>query len=261
MAVSLRPLHPSAAIEARYRKRLQKLIEEMARSMLLHLRAIWRETDPGLAVDESPAVALRRTLKRWGDAQIRKFDDMAVKIAKEFARSSRRDFDLRFRKLLKDSGFTVKFKPTAAMVEAYRLVSQENVNLIRSIPQKFLTDVHTSVYQSVMSGYDMGGLSKQIKRNYGVTWRRASLIARDQSAKAKATFEAARRVELGVTQAQWVHSGGGKEPRPEHVRWGRERKVFDVTKGLWSKVDQEWQLPSTAINCRCSSRSIIPGLQ
>ncbi len=247
----LKAVRPSAAIEAWYRARLQAMVHEMARSMLLHMRAAWKKAEPdiGFAADEAPTVTLRKALEKWGSAALVKFEKAAEEIGKSFAGRSMRDFDSRFRKILREAGITVKFAPTKAMTEAYRSVIAQQVGLIKSIPQKFLTDVQTSVWQSVMKGSDMSGLEKAIKNNYGVTWRRAGLIARDQTHKARAFFEEARRSELGITEAIWVHSGGGHEPRPEHVKWGREKKRYDIKKGMWSDVDQQQVWPGTAINC------------
>lgn len=254
--IVLKAIQPSAAVHEWYLAKLRELIEDMGRSMLLHVRAAWKRNTP-IGFDEAPTKTLERSLKRWGDQWQSKLDALAPEIAKLFANLSRRDFDRRMARMLKKSGFTVRFAPTKYMREAYRAVVQENVNLIRSIPQKYLTDVRSSVWTHVMKGGDMAGLEKAIKHTYGVTWRRAALISRDQNHKARAVFESARRSELGITQAIWRHSGAGKEPRPEHVRWGRERKRFDVKKGLYSQVDGEWVLPGTAINCRCTSSSVF----
>ncbi len=256
----LKPLRPNAGLQEWYRRKLQAMIEDMARSMLYHVRAAVNRDDPaiGFASDESAVLDLKRAMRKWGDVWIDKFDAMAKQISEEFAARSGKDFDARFRKILRDAGFTVKFKPTERMREAYKSVVAENVNLIRSIPQKFLTDVESSVWVHVMKGHDMNGLARAIHKNYGVTWRRASLIARDQTHKAHAIMEEARRSEVGITEAIWVHSHAGEVPRPEHLAWGREKKRYDIKKGMWSEVDQEWVWPGTAINCRCSSMAIIP---
>ncbi len=260
--IVLRPVHASAGIEAWYRRKLEDLVHEMARSMLLHMRAAWREADPdiGFGADEAPTETLRKALAKWGERAIKKFEDAADDIARMFAGKTMRDFDARFRRILRDAGITVKFAPTEAMTEAYRATIAQQVGLIRSIPQKFLTDVQSSVWASVMKGSDMAGLEREIKKNYGVTWRRAGLIARDQTHKARAMFEEARRAEVGITEAEWVHTGAGREPRPEHVKWGRQRKRYRIKEGMWSSVDQERVWPGTAINCRCVSRSVFPGI-
>ncbi len=261
--IVLRDLKPNAGIEVWYRRTLQALIEDMARSMLVHVRASLRRSpvEIGFGVDESPTAALERTFRKWGERWTARFDKMAKDVADAFATRSGRDFDARFRKLLREAGFTVKFQMSERMRESYRAVAAENVNLIRSIPQKFLTDVQSAVWQSVTKGYDTGTLSQTIHDTYKVSWRRAALIARDQTNKAKAVMEEARRDELGITEAIWIHSHAGKEPRPEHVRWGREKKRYAIKQGMWSEVDQEWVWPGTPINCRCTSRSIIPGFE
>jgi SPP1 gp7 family putative phage head morphogenesis protein len=159
---------------------------------------------------------------------------------------------------LKQAGFTVKFRPTREAREAFRAVLSENVGLIKSIQQQYLTGVQTRVWQSVGRGADMATLSRKLQDEYGSTTKRAALIARDQNAKAKATIENTRRAELGIRQAIWQHSAGGREPRPSHV--DMHGKVFDLAKGMYDPEEKEFILPGTLINCRCTSRAILPGL-
>lgn len=259
-----RMIPPSAAIEDSYAGKLQELVEAMADSMLLHILAAWRENTPavGFASDtKSSAVRnLERCLAKWGKRWQKKISGMAEPIAVSFAFQTRRDFDARFARVCRDAGFTVRFQPTREMREAFRAVVAENVNLIRSIPQKFLTDVQSAVWESVMKGNKTAELSRSIKKSYGVAWRRAALIARDQTHKAKAIMEEARRSEVGIEEAVWVHSGAGREKREEHVRWSRERRRYKIKRGMWSHKDQAWVWPGTPINCRCGSRSVFPEL-
>ncbi len=201
---------------------------------------------------------LRQLLADWGLRWEQRFDRMAVNVARLFAKRSGRYQDAAFKRQLRKAGFTVRFAPSPRMLDAHRAIVGENVALIRSIPRQFHRGVEKLVTEAATVGGAQRELSKVIRKRYGITYRRAAIIARDQSAKSHAVFESARRTDLGITEAEWMHSHAGKVPRPEHVRWGRERRRFDVTKGLWSEVDQEWQLPGTAINCRCGSRAIIP---
>ncbi len=254
----LKPVLPSAAIRSWYRVRLRRLIREMARSMLLHIRSAYREHDPqiGFASDESPVLALERAMKKWGTRWVEKLDTASVDIAKAFATMSRKDFDMRFARELRRAGFTVKFQASRGMTEAYRAVIHENVNLIKSIPQQFLKDVQTSVWQAVMKGGDMNELSRSIKHNYGVSWRRASFIAEDQCAKARALMENVRRQEIGVTEAIWRHSGAGKVPRPTHVAMSGKR--FELAKGMYDSAVQKFVIPGELPRCRCTSSPVIP---
>ena len=87
--------------------------------------------------------------------------------------------------------------------------------------------------------------------------RRARLIARDQNNKATSLFQKTRQKGFGITKAIWSHTAASKQPREEHEEWNGE--AYDVDEGMYSEVEEEQQWPGTAINCGCTSRSIIPG--
>lgn len=258
--IVLRAIHPSAALEDWYRQALQRLVRRMSRSMLLHLRAAHKRGDFALDANADGVVSLRDALEEWAPRWVSNFDKLSERVSRLFANKSASDLDRRMMRRLKDAGFAIEFKPTKAMRQAYKACVSEQVNLIKSIPAQFLKDVRTSVWHSVMAGGDLSTLTASLQKNYGVAHRRAALIARDQTAKARSVFERARRAELGITEAIWVHSGGGSEPRPEHVKWGHERARFEVKRGMWSEVDKQYVFPGTPINCRCVSRAIVPGL-
>jgi SPP1 gp7 family putative phage head morphogenesis protein len=200
---------------------------------------------------------LRTALERWGGLWSNRFDNMALSIATDFATRNRKATDASMRKTLADAGFTVKFKPTAASVDAFEAVIAENVGLIRTIPQKYLSDVQVVVWQGVMDGSDLRTMSKEIREKYGVAHRRAALIASDQNHKAKAAMERARRKEAGITEAIWQHSGGGVEPRETHLKMDEKR--YNVEEGMYDSAVEKQIWPGTEINCRCTDRAVVPG--
>lgn len=205
----------------------------------------------------TPNTRLNAALKKWGDKWSKKFDKAADRIAKQFATKSFQAFQSSFRSELAKANFTIRFAPTHASLAAFQATVAENVGLIKSIQQQFHTKVQGDVWRAVTRGSDLSTLSKNLRDSYGVTTKRAALIARDQNAKAKATIENTRRQELGITQAIWQHSSAGKEPRPTHV--AMNGKVFDLKQGMYDSEVGEFILPGQLINCRCSSRAIIPG--
>lgn len=207
----------------------------------------------------SPNTRLNTALKRWGDRWTGKFDKAANRLAKEFTTRSFGATQTVFRTVLAQSGFTVKFKATRESLEAFRATVSENVGLIKSIQSQYHTKIQGDVWRAVTRGSDLSTLSKNLKQSYGITTKRAALIARDQNAKAKATIENTRRQELGITRAIWQHSSAGKEPRPSHV--AMNGKLFDLAKGMFDPDEQQWILPGQLINCRCTSRAVIPGLE
>jgi SPP1 gp7 family putative phage head morphogenesis protein len=260
--VTVRAVHPSAAVRAWYERQLDCIIEAMHDSLALHVKAAYKRADPhGLAVDakQNPSLLIRRALTKWGKLWTRKLDDLSLDLAERFARKSFNVSQTQITAAFRDAGFTVKFSPTPRSVQAYHAVVSENVNLIKSIPAQYLKDVQTSVWQAVMKGSDLATLSKELQRNYDVTARRAALIARDQNAKAKATIEATRRQELGITEAIWRHSSGGKTPRPSHV--ANDGKRYNIVTGWYDPDEGEYVWPGTLINCRCTSKAIIPAFE
>lgn len=252
--VILRAVNPNAGIKAAYRKRLDALIAEMNDSILYWIGAAYKRT--GLAQDESATVTLRKALhkvaRQWQD----RFDEGADNLARWFAQKTKSYSDVALGKILEDAGFSVEFKMSSAMNDAYQAVIGENVNLIKSIAAENLTQVETLVMQSVQTGRDLGTLTRELEHRFGVTKRRAALISRDQNNKATATMTRVRQRELGITTAIWKHSHAGKAPRPSHLKADGEE--YDIDKGMY--LDGKWTWPGVEINCRCVSRSVIPGL-
>lgn len=256
-------VHANRGVEAWYRRQLQGVLDDMNRSLTLHVLAAWKSAPPsiGLAQDakRSPTKALRDALDRWGGQWVERLDAMAAEIATRFATKAATATQAGMMAAFKQAGFTVEFRPTAASLEAYKTVIEYNVGLIRTIPQQYLAEVRTHVWQSVIDGADLHTVSRKIQDTYNKSAKRAALIARDQNNKAKAIIEATRRQELGITEAIWQHSGGGKEPRPTHVEAGRKRVRFKLSEGWRDPAVGKYIWPGTEINCRCTSRSVIPG--
>lgn len=252
----LAPVHANRGIEADYRRRLDKAIAEMSASVTYWTKAAYRANEPEMASDESPAMALRKAMRKLARRWQRHFDTLAPELAEYFARAASQRSDKALQATLRKRGFTVRFKATAAQNDAYQAVIGENIALIKSIPGEYMLGVEGAVMRSVQAGRDLGPLAKALEERHGVTRRRAALIARDQNNKATATMVRVRQRELGITRAVWIHSAGGKEPRPEHVAFSG--KTYDTEKGAF--LEGKWTWPGVEINCRCVSRSVIPGL-
>ena len=95
------------------------------------------------------------------------------------------------------------------MRDALEATVAENVALIKSIGSQYLTAIEGHVMRSITVGRDLAPLARRLEFQYGVTRRRAALIARDQNNKATAVITRERQNELGI-KAIWLHSAGGK---------------------------------------------------
>lgn len=209
------------------------------------------------AADGGPVAQMRKELRkltaRWQDS----FNKMAQTLSEEFAERVKANSDASLTGKLRERGLpTVKFTMTDEMRNAYQAVAGEQVGLIKSIASEHLSDVEGIVMRSVARGRDLESVAKELQARYGVTRRRAALIARDQNNKATSALQSVRQRQLGIAEGIWKHSHGGKHPRPSHVR--ADGQKFDLSKGMY--LDGKWVMPGEEINCRCTWSPVIPGL-
>jgi SPP1 gp7 family putative phage head morphogenesis protein len=177
-------------------------------------------------------------------------------VAESFVKNQFRGTDAAMRMALRDAGWSVEFTMTPAMRDAFEASLAENVGLIKSIPSQYLQEIEGIVMRNYAAGRDLKSMAAEIRTRYHVAANRAVLISRDQSNKANAVVQRARQQELGITEAIWMHSHGGKTPRPTHVAMNGKR--YQVSKGMYDTAVNKWVFPGEEINCRCTGRSVLP---
>jgi len=259
----LKPVLPDAGLEAEYRQELQEWIELMQKSVIYWLKASYKKNEPSIstqaeiAMDAIPAQELRKAIRRLAKRWQKNFNEAAPLLAKWFAAKAYKRSSSRLQKILRDAGFSVKFKMTKAQRDIFHATVAQNVALIKSIPSQYFTQIEGLVMRSVQVGGDLETLSHQLHKNFGSTKKRAVFIARDQNLKATGALNRARQLELGIKEAIWMHSHAGKAPRPTHV--AMNGKKFDVAKGMYDSHEKRFVLCGELPNCRCFSRSVVPG--
>jgi SPP1 gp7 family putative phage head morphogenesis protein len=255
-----KPVRPNKGLEVKYRSAIQKLIAEMQGSVEYWTKAAYRDEPPrmatlvDMAADAAPSKKMSKRLSVLSERWIDKFNEAAPKIAESYLREQFKASDSAFRRSLKEAGWSVEFKLTPAVRDAFEASLAENISLIKSIPEQYFKQVDGIVMRSYTAGRDLETMVKELKELYPKASDRAELIARDQSNKANAVVNRARQLELGITQAVWLHSSAGKHPRPSHV--AANGKEYDIAQGCY--IDGEYILPGQKINCRCVSRPVLP---
>ena len=270
--ILLRPVRANAGVEAAYKKQLDRWIDAMHKSLTWWITAQYRANPPmSLAQDAglesfrdgSPANAMRRAIHRMSRRWLKAFDKGADDLAKYFVDKAAGATDVQLKDILKKAGFTIQFKTTAEVNNAMQAAIGENVGLIKSIGSEHLSQVEGLVMRHMQTGRDLGALTKDLTERYDITKRRAAFISKDQANKMTAVINRTRQAELGITQARWKHSGAGRHPRISHLAAGRDNggkgKLYDVAKGC--EIDGEYIWPGQLPNCRCTSQSVIPGLE
>lgn len=250
----LRSVHANLGIEAAYRKKLKAQIDILVNSVEYWLMAAYRKNPPKLATDASPVKTIQSELDDLAIYWIDRFEKSAPIIAEAYVKSMFDASDTSFKQALKDGGWIVPFKMTERVRTAFQASLAENVGLIKSIPVQYLQQVEGIVMRSYSNGRDLYTMVNELKALYPAASNRAVLIARDQSNKANAVVNRARQLDLGITRAKWMHSHGGKEPRLDHL--AADGKEYDIDKGCL--IGGEYIQPGEMINCRCTSRPILP---
>lgn len=276
--VTVRAVHANRGVEAKYRKRLRALLDEIEASVIYWMQVAYRRNPPAIAVElaqdasviqakkravnsrrdayraaTTPSKVVKRELRELADRWIAKLEDEAPKVAEAYVKSMYDTSSRAFQQALKAAGWTVQFRMTPAVRDAFEASLAENVSLIKSIPAQYLQQVEGVVMRSYSSGRDLATMVADLKALYPAAAHRAELIARDQSNKANAVVNRARQLELGITRAKWMHSHAGKNPRPDHV--AADGKEYDIERGCL--ISGEYIFPGQEINCRCTSRPII----
>lgn len=125
----------------------------------------------------------------------------------------------------------------------------QNVALIKSIAPESLGRMHSKIVEAVREGRTLRDATAMVRDEFGVSDRRAKLIARDQIGKLNGDITRLRQENIGVDSYTWRGLLDARE-RPEHV--AREGKVF-----AWNKPPEDGH-PGQPIRCRCTAEPILP---
>lgn len=219
--------------------------------------------DAELAQDATPFGDQRELfgeLSKLREKWARYFKKRAKELATDLVQAAYVANKTAWQQRVKKEGFDIPMQLTAAQRTILDVKVVDNVSLIRSIPEQYFQRIEGDVSRGFLAGRDLDSISKDLRKTGHVTRERAALIARDQSNKLTAQMNGARQGELGIRYAYWKHSTVDKDPRVNHLRASREKWIYDTAVGINFGDQFGVVLPGVAINCRCGSRSIIPGI-
>lgn len=255
---TLEPIRPNAGIRIDYQRRLEKIIDAMIADVQRELSGTYKQEEARSAImasDISPIAAIRREIRRMARRWIKRFDDAAPEIAAYFTQKQSDRVDSQLKAMLDKAGFTVRFNRTAAQQQAFGSIVQQNVALIKSIPEQYMLGIEGAAMRAFSMGSNLQTLTDAIEATGGITRRRAANVARDQNNKTIASLARVRQLEAGITQALWQHSHGAATPRPEHIAFSGQ--LYSVEKGAF--LEGVWTWPGFEINCGCVSIPVVPG--
>lgn len=140
--------------------------------------------------------------------------------------------------------------PTGLML---KILQEEQVTLIKSIPLQAAERVHALTQEAMLSSTRAATIAKDILETENVTQARATLIARTETSRVASNLVQARAQYVGSEGYIWRTADDG-DVRPSHaemdgkyVRWSHPPKLDNLT-------GHAGCLP----NCRCFADPVFP---
>ena len=254
-------LRPNASFSADFAKPTVDLIGLMSRDVERQLKKLFKETDFGFAMDASISsqarILLNWLLAKWS----KRFNAIAKSSTDRMIERTIRNSSVTLGLSLKDAAEDFKIDTSfknAQINDVIKASTQEAANLIKVIPQKYLAEVQGQVMRSITTGKGMEDLVPFLTKKYNGNIRHARNIALDQTRKAYQSINTSRLKTLGVKKFIWIHSGGGKEPRENHIRMSGNEYSFDKPPVIGVMYGEEVRgLPGDLPNCRCICKPVI----
>ena len=135
------------------------------------------------------------------------------------------------------------FLTEPAIQQALGARVQENVELIKTIPERFHTGLADRLRRELAEApFDQDRLMRLLRDEYGSQGYNVRRICRDQTNKAIGQLSHLRQTQLGIERYQW-ETAGDERVRPAHV-------ANDGLYFWWSQAPPTGH-PGQAIQCRC----------
>ena len=263
-----KPLLPNKGVELWYRRKLFALVDFMKKAALRELEAPYKELIGEAALDASVSSQMRIRLNKLVIELELKFGSMADDLAAAFVSRVEKQSGFGFRaslsfmlggdEVLRKAGFLkAGSSMTQPMRETLKAAVAENVALIKSIPEQFVSGLQSKIYQSINQGGGVGTIAKFVQERFKVSKNRAFWLAFDQNNKASAAVNARRMDDAGITKWKWVHTAGSFKPRDYHrdVLNGQVFSMGEVP--IADPKTRERARPGFLINCRCVAAPVI----
>ena len=143
--------------------------------------------------------------------------------------------------------------------ELYRKMMEEwvdeNVGLIKTIPQESLGKMRRIVLEGYRKGETTTSIVKKIQRTYGVDRRHAQLLARDQIAKLNSNITQRQQRDAGVQEYIWSTSGDSRV-RDDHKRLNNKRFRWDDPPVVDTRTGRRCH-PGEDYQCRCVALAVF----
>ena len=275
VALRGRQLNYNAAIQGKYTRELQILVEKMVESASKSILRLFKsDTGQEFREQQKEVAAMDESLSSQArilsNALLSKFSKLFALKAKGLAENmtlatfkvSKSTLHESLKQLTGGLSLKTGVIPKGLEEVANALIA-ENVSLIKSIPQTYLKNVTGAVMRSITQGHSVLTLTQEIAKYSKQSKRHVRLLALDQTRKAYNSINKQRMQAVGIKQFEWIHSGGGQHPRKSHEALSGKIFSFDDLPVInLEQVQKVYEgpikgIPGQAINCKCTMRPVI----
>jgi SPP1 gp7 family putative phage head morphogenesis protein len=123
-----------------------------------------------------------------------------------------------------------------------------NTKLITNLRDDYVDSLNTILFSSYQKGLPLKQLTKDIKNQFGISQRKAKLIARNETKNTNTQLNHKQAKSLGFEKGVWLGSEDAREREQHNKHNNKEYKIgvgLDDGKGGTEE-------PGDAINCRCT---------
>lgn len=254
----LKPVRPPISIEREYKKKLMTMIEEVDNSLMYWLSAELKKNGITDSVTTSMADKLKQLNRFWEKKAMESAPNIASWFAKKIQGYVCQNLQGQMVKgKLKALGFDLKYTyHSRAERNTFQSIVRQNVNLITNrLMANHLSEVNGIIFRGIETGHDLARIQEDLQHSFGVTERRAKMIARDQTNKATNNLTRDRLKSYGVTKGKWMHTSSGKTYRESHEEMDGE--IYDLDQGCYDWDYGDYVQPAELVNCHCVCVPVI----
>lgn len=234
-----------------YGKVLARLLSEINKDIKSEVLPLYAEINNGRVHDglfSGILIAINRLIEKYSnpidvinetEKYSRQANDYVFKVYKHFERQNHLSID---------------WNPSTATRKKLDQAISHNIDLIKTIPKRYLESVKKEFSKATAKGWDMQRINKVLTERHGISRRHAFNIAIDQQNKVINDVSKQVNEDVGLFWVKWIHRSGVRSPRHSHLM--ADGTIFDLRKGCL--IDGEWIQPGELINCHCFSIPVIP---
>lgn len=242
-------------IELYKTKSVRKFYKQQKTLMAQDSKSDIPESNFTLSISTMVTRTLNNLQKKYDSLFKQKYPEIIDSMWKDSLKVSSGALNVSFKKL--SGGLTLNPSIIPKGLESIsKSVLQENADLIKTIPSKFLKEVQGAVTRSITSGQGLDDLIPELDRYATRNLRHTKNMALDQTRKAYNSINKQRMLSAGLTKYKWIHSGGGREPRPDHVAMNGKTYSFNDNPIIDPRTGERG-IPGQAINCRCTMEPVL----